>query len=68
MRSLIGIDDLSTQEIDELIAKANDIIDDGRPDIAIVFSNDPTKAEDNSVDVVIIELKKRGIKIGRAHD
>ncbi len=27
MRSLIGIDDLSTQEIDELIAKANDIID-----------------------------------------
>lgn len=33
--------------------------DDGRPDIALVFSDDPNK--DCPFDVVIVELKKRGV-------
>lgn len=43
-----------TEVLDKITQKANDVKDDGRPDIAIVFSSDPTNAEDNSVDVVII--------------
>lgn len=35
--------------------------DDDRPDLAVVFSNDPQKAE--YFDVVIVELKKRGLTI-----
>jgi hypothetical protein len=35
--------------------------DDDRPDIAIVFSANPTKID--SFDVVIVELKKRGISL-----
>lgn len=36
--------------------------DNDRPDIAIVFSTDPTK-KNTKVDVVIIELKKKGLNI-----
>ena len=36
-------------------------INDGRPDIALIFSNDPRVSE--KVDVVIIELKKVGLDI-----
>ncbi|MDR1897718.1 MAG: ATP-binding protein [Prevotellaceae bacterium] len=35
--------------------------DDDRPDIALIFSNDPDK--NDSFDVVIVELKKRGITL-----
>jgi len=35
--------------------------DDDRPDLAFVFSNDPNTS--SSFDVVIVELKKRGIKV-----
>ncbi len=45
-----------TEVLDEITKKANDIEDDGRPDIAIIFSDNTDKAEDGSVDVVIIEL------------
>lgn len=54
--------------LDEITQKANDINDDGRPDIAIVFSDDPNKSEDSSVDVVIIELKKRGISLAKTEE
>ena len=57
-----------TEVLDEITQKANDVKDDGRPDIAIVFSSDPTNAEDNSVDVVIIELKKRGITLSKTEE
>lgn len=57
-----------TEVLDEITNKANDIEDDGRPDIAIVFSNDPSKSEDSSVDVVIIELKKRGITLAKTEE
>ncbi|HUX54047.1 MAG TPA: ATP-binding protein [Williamwhitmania sp.] len=35
--------------------------DNTEPDIVLIFSNDPDKSE--KVDVVIIELKKRGVKL-----
>ncbi len=40
--------------------------DDGRPDIAIIFSSDPATTE--KVDVVIIELKKFGINLARKEE
>lgn len=57
-----------TEVLDEIAERANGIIDDGRPDIAIVFSNNPQNAADKSVDVVIIELKKRGIKLSKTEE
>ncbi len=57
-----------TEVLDEITQKANDISDDGRPDIAIVFSDDPSRSEDSSVDVVIIELKKRGITLAKTEE
>lgn len=56
---------LSDREMSELIkfiTEDNGLLrDDDRPDIALVFSNDP----DNSkvFDVVMVELKKRGISL-----
>ena len=57
-----------TEVLDEITQKANDIKDDGRPDIAIVFSDNPNSADNNSVDVVIIELKKRGITLAKTEE
>lgn len=57
-----------TEVLDEITQKANDIKDDGRPDIAIIFSNDPSTADNQSVDVVIIELKKRGIALAKTEE
>lgn len=57
-----------TEVLDEITKKANSIEDDGRPDIAIIFSDNPEKAEDGSVDVVIIELKKRGITLAKTEE
>jgi hypothetical protein len=56
---------LSDREMSEVIKHITqgEIIEDdnGRPDIALIFSNNPDKSE--SFDVVIIEFKKRGIKL-----
>jgi len=56
---------LSDREMGELIKfiteDENILRDDDRPDLALVFSNDPMRSE--SFDVVIIELKKRGITL-----
>lgn len=57
-----------TEVLDEIAHKANSIEDDGRPDIAIIFSDNPTIAENGSVDVVIIELKKRGITLAKTEE
>ena len=51
--------------LDEIAQGANNIEDNGRPDIAIIFSNDPNQSDSKSVDVVIIELKKRGIALAK---
>ncbi len=41
----------------------NSADENGRPDIAIVFSGDPDLAVSAKIDVVIVELKKRGIPL-----
>ena len=40
--------------------------DDTRPDISIVFSNDPDEAE--KVDVVVVELKRLGVSLARKEE
>jgi hypothetical protein len=57
-----------TEILDEIAQKSNQIEDDGRPDIAIVFSDNPNSADNQSVDVVIIELKKRGITLAKTEE
>jgi len=62
---------LSEYEMNELlkeIAIPEDklIEDQGRPDIAIIFSNDPNTTE--KVDVVIIELKKLELKLAKKEE
>lgn len=56
---------LSEQETTELLVSIDpsySVKDANRPDIAIIFSADPEEAE--KVDVVIIELKRKGLKAG----
>ncbi len=62
---------LSEHRMDDLmkeIALDGEIIeaDSGRPDISIVFSNDPDTTE--KVDVVIIELKKQNIGLAKQEE
>lgn len=57
-----------TEVLDEITEKANTMKDDGRPDIAIVFSDNPNNADNQSVDVVIIELKKKGITLAKTEE
>lgn len=56
---------LSNRELGELIEfiteGENTTRDDDRPDIALVFSNNPN--DSSNFDVVIVELKKRGIAL-----
>ena len=57
-----------SEVLDEVTEKANDIKDDGRPDIAVIFSDNPDASTDRSVDVIIIELKKRGISLAKTEE
>jgi len=55
---------LSDREMSELIQVITDeeeILDENRPDIALIFSNNPENKK--PFDVVIVELKKRGISL-----
>jgi hypothetical protein len=55
---------LSDREMGELIQVITDeeeISDDNRPDIALIFSNNPENKK--PFDVVIVELKRRGISL-----
>jgi hypothetical protein len=55
---------LSDREMGELIQVITDeeeITDENRPDIALIFSNNPKNKK--PFDVVIVELKKRGISL-----
>ncbi len=42
--------------------------DNSTPDIAVIFSNDPKEEENKTVDVVIVELKKRGIQLAKTEE
>lgn len=57
-----------TEVLDEITENANNIQDDGRPDIAVIFSSNPENAKEKSLDVVIIELKKRGIPLAKTEE
>ncbi|SFD10894.1 ATP-binding protein [Algibacter pectinivorans] len=62
---------LSERRMDELLkelAGEDDEVDSNgtRPDIAIIFSDNPEKVE--KVDVVIIELKQEGIKLAKQEE
>ncbi|MBC9798245.1 ATP-binding protein [Sinomicrobium weinanense] len=55
---------LSDREMGELVKVITDeeeVPDDNRPDIALIFSNNPDNKK--PFDVVIVELKKRGISL-----
>jgi hypothetical protein len=57
--------DKRMSEIVDLITEGEQTEDDGgKPDIALIFSNDPTS--EKHVDVVIIELKKKDITLEKA--
>lgn len=60
---------LSDKEMSDVISiltngEASQESENGRPDIALFFSGNPAD-EDTKVDVVIVELKKKGIDSGR---
>lgn len=55
-----------TQLIQELAIEEDDNKDGSRPDIAIVFSNNPET--NKKVDVVIIELKKTELKLAKKEE
>lgn len=57
-----------SEVLDEITEKTNDIKDDGRPDIAVIFSDNPEASTDKTVDVIIIELKKRGISLAKTEE
>jgi hypothetical protein len=64
---------LSDTKMDKLIENISledeTVEKDGkRPDIAIVFSNDPETENSPKIDVVIVELKKLGLPIERKND
>lgn len=61
---------LSDEELDKLLLELKLNEDDtekdsSRPDISIVFSNDPSKQK---VDVVIVELKKLGLNLAKREE
>lgn len=61
---------LSERDMSELVDVITEgevkLKDDSRPDIAIVFSGNPNDEKKNTpVDVVIIELKKKGLKLAK---
>lgn len=58
----VALSEKETTELLKQIDPDNTIKDIDRPDIAIIFSKDPKTA--SKVDVVIIELKKKGLKGG----
>jgi hypothetical protein len=42
--------------------------EDGRPDITIIFSADPDAEKPAKVDVVVVELKKHGVKLAKEEE
>ena len=57
------LSDKEMSKLIEIITEGEDVVEEqGRPDIAIIFSGNPTTG-DSKVDVVIIELKKKGLSM-----
>jgi hypothetical protein len=59
----------SMKEIIEEITQENiDTKDTTAPDIAIIFSDNPIENKEAKVDVIIVELKKKGIKLAKTEE
>ena len=58
----------SMKDIIEEITKEPSTKDLSTPNIAVIFSDNPNSEENKSVDVVIVELKKRGIKLAKTEE
>lgn len=57
-----------SDELMEKVVKSitmDEVDDDSRPDIAMVFSGDPTQEGASGVSVVVVELKKYGLKLAK---
>lgn len=54
--------------IEEISPDSLTTADTTSPDIAIIFSNNPKENETEKVDVVIVELKKRGLKLAKTEE
>ena len=59
----------SDRRMEELIREitGDEVSDSGRPDIAVVFSSDP-HSSDRPVSVVIVEIKKHGVKLAQSFE
>lgn len=57
-------DEEMTKVIKEIAENGNE--DDGRPDLTLVFSKDPSNSP--KVDVVVVELKKHGVKLAQKEE
>ena len=57
------LSDMQMTQVINIITEGEDYKkDEDRPDIALIFSNDPSSSE-NAFDVVIVELKKKGLNV-----
>ena len=63
-----AMSDKTMKQVIEEITQTSADTDNDRPDIVVMFSNDPQSSQDRSVDVVVIELKKRGIKLAKTEE
>ena len=54
-------DKVMSEVVKRITEDDNVEVDNSEPDITLIFSNDPEKTE--KVDVVVVELKKRGLKL-----
>ena len=54
--------------IEEITEEASEEKDTTAPDLAVIFSNNPDENGGKKVDVVIVELKKRGIKLAKTEE
>ena len=63
-----AMSDKTMKQVVEEITHTSAETDNDRPDIVVMFSNDPQNSQDKSVDVVVIELKKRGIKLAKTEE
>ena len=63
-----AMSDKTMKQVVEEITQTSAETDNDRPDIVVMFSNDPQNSQDKSVDVVVIELKKRGIKLAKTEE
>lgn len=55
--------DLKMTDILKEITSDETIVDETRPDIVLIFSDDPNSTK--KIDVVIVELKKKGLKLAK---